>query len=86
MSTVKTAISLDNSLLEQVDFVAQEMGIPRSRLFVLAMELFLEQRQNKQLLDTINQVYREHPPTQQEETRLKEMQAFYTSGLEDEGW
>lgn len=86
MSTVKTAISLDKPLLEQVDSVAQEMGVPRSRLFVLAMEAFLEQRQNKQLLDAINQVYTEHPPTPQEETYLKEMQTLYTSGLEDEGW
>lgn len=86
MSTVKTAISLEKPLLEQIDSVAQEMGVPRSRLFVLAMEAFLEQRQNKQLLDTINQVYTEHPPTPQEETYLKEMQTLYTSGLEDEGW
>ena len=86
MSTVKTAISLDKPLLEQIDFVAQEMGIPRSRLFVIAMEAFLEQRQNKELLDTINQVYHEHPPTPQEETYLKEMQTLYASGLEDEGW
>ncbi|WP_420640649.1 CopG family ribbon-helix-helix protein [Candidatus Leptofilum sp.] len=86
MSTVKTAISLDKPLLEQVDSLAQEMGIPRSRLFVIAMEAFLEQYQNKQLLAAINQVYSEHPPTQQEETYLKEIQGLYASGLEDEGW
>lgn len=62
------------------------MGIPRSRLFVIAMESFLEQRQNKQMLDDINQTYREHPPTQQEEAYLREMQALYTSDLEDEEW
>ncbi|MEZ4592466.1 MAG: CopG family transcriptional regulator [Chloroflexota bacterium] len=86
MSTVKTAISLEKPLLEQVDSVAQEMGIPRSRLFVIAMETFLEQRQNRQLVEAINQVYTEHPPTPQEETYLKEMQSLYGSGLEDEGW
>ncbi len=86
MPTVKTAISLNKPLLEQIDSVAQEMGIPRSRLFVIAMENFLEQHQNKQLLEAINQVYTEHPPTPQEETYLKEMKALYSSGLEDEGW
>ncbi|MCA9918106.1 MAG: hypothetical protein KC445_09145 [Anaerolineales bacterium] len=86
MSTVKTAISLEKPLLEQIDSLAQEMGIPRSRLFVIAMETFLAQRQNKQMLDAINEVYQEHPPTPQEETYLKEMQALYASGLEDEGW
>lgn len=86
MSTVKTAISLEKPLLEQIDSLAQEMGIPRSRLFVIAMESFLEQHQNKQLVEAINQVYTEHPLTPQEETYLKEMQALYTSGLEAEEW
>ncbi|MCC6604009.1 MAG: CopG family transcriptional regulator [Anaerolineae bacterium] len=86
MSTVKTAISLEKPLLEQIDSLAQEMGIPRSRLFVIAMESFLEQHQNKQLVEAINQVYTEHPLTPQEETYLIEMQALYTSGLEAEEW
>ena len=86
MAHVKTAISLDKPLLEQIDLVAQEMGIPRSRLFVLAVEAFLEQRQNKQLLDKINQVYRENPPTEQEQAYLKEIQSLYDHMLENEGW
>lgn len=86
MSTVKTAISLDKILLEQIDSVAQELGIPRSHLFVIAMQAYLEQRQNKQLMDAINQAYHEHPPTEKELTQLKEVRELYASNLEDEEW
>lgn len=57
MATVKTAISLDKPLLEQVDIVAQEMGVPRSRLFALAVEEYLRRRENEQLVETINKVH-----------------------------
>ncbi len=40
MANVKTAISLEESLFHQIEAVAQEMQIPRSRLFVLAVRIF----------------------------------------------
>jgi metal-responsive CopG/Arc/MetJ family transcriptional regulator len=86
MANVKTAISLEKPLLEQVDLIAHEMGIPRSRLFVLAVEEFLQRRQNKQIMETINKVYSEHPPTEREQAQLKEMRRHYMSTLEDEEW
>jgi hypothetical protein len=86
MATVKTAISLNNRLLEQVDSAAQEMNIPRSRLFVLAVEAFLRQRENERLLKAINKAYDEHPPDERELVQLREMQHLYVSALEDEAW
>lgn len=86
MANVKTAISLNKPLLEQVDLAAQELGIPRSHLFVLAVEEFLERRQNKKLMERINQVYAQYPPTEQEQARLQEMKHLYESTLEDEEW
>ncbi len=61
MANVKTAISLGKPLLEQVDMTAQEMGIPRSRLFVLAVEEFLRRRENERLMEAINQAYSDLP-------------------------
>jgi metal-responsive CopG/Arc/MetJ family transcriptional regulator len=86
MANVKTAISLSKPLLEQVDATAKEMKIPRSRLFVLAVEAFLRRRENERLLETINKVYDEQPPTERELAQLREMQRLYTATLEDEAW
>jgi metal-responsive CopG/Arc/MetJ family transcriptional regulator len=59
MSNVKTAISLNEALLQKVDMVAQEMELPRSRLFVLAVEEFLQRLENQRLVDAINEVHGE---------------------------
>ena len=59
MPNVKTAISLKPELLEKVDSAAQEMEMPRSHLFVLAVEEFLQRLENQQLVETINKVHGE---------------------------
>ncbi len=55
--TVKTAISLDDSLMEQVKEIASETGYTRSGLFSLAMRGFIERYENKKIQDAINAVY-----------------------------
>ena len=57
MANVKTAISLQKSLFEQVEALADEMKIPRSRVFELAVEDFVRRHQNRRLLDRINAAY-----------------------------
>jgi len=66
MANVKTAISLEEPLLERVDGVAKEMGIPRSHLFVLAVEDFLRRRENERLLDVINAAYADMPDPEED--------------------
>ncbi len=61
MANVKTAISLQQSLFEQVDALAQEMQISRSRLFALAAEAFIQHHQNQKLLAAINDAYDDLP-------------------------
>ena len=85
MANVKTAISLKKALLEQVDSLAQEMDMPRSRLFVLAVEEFLQRRENERLLEAINKAYSE-PPSEEDEKYLQAIQYDYVKTLEDEGW
>jgi metal-responsive CopG/Arc/MetJ family transcriptional regulator len=57
MANVKTAVSLQKSLFEQVDALASEMKISRSRLFALALEDFIRRSQNQKLLEQINAAY-----------------------------
>ena len=48
--TVKTAISVDETLFEKVETLAQELSISRSRLFALAAQEFIEKHENQQAL------------------------------------
>ena len=54
MATVKTAISLDADLYDQAQKAAQKLGVPRSRLFSIALREFLSQQENRQLLGRLN--------------------------------
>ena len=69
MANVKTAISLQQALFEQVDALAQELQISRSRLFVLAVEAFIQRHQNRQLLEAINEAYGDLPDTEEQALR-----------------
>ena len=57
MSTIKTAISLQQSLFEQAEGLAKKLRISRSHLFVMALEEFIQRYQNRALLEEINQAY-----------------------------
>jgi Arc/MetJ family transcription regulator len=54
---MKTAISIDEELLQQADKTARRMGLSRSRLFALAMGDFLQRQRREQMLRRLNQVY-----------------------------
>ncbi len=61
MPKVKTAISIDENLLEETGNIAQELDIPRSQVVSLALEDYIRRYRNKQLLDQINDVYSDSP-------------------------
>ena len=54
---MKTAVSLPNLLFEKAEETASYMGIPRSRLFALALEEFIERHNGKMITEKINAVY-----------------------------
>lgn len=61
MATIKTAISLQYSLFEQVEDLAKQLNVSRSQLVALALEEFVQRQHNRQLLDAINQAYDDMP-------------------------
>ncbi len=83
MAHIKTAISLQESLFEQVDTLAHEMKVSRSRLFVLALEEYVRRHQNRQLLERINQAYRE-PGDASEQKRLHKTRRLHRKVVEGE--
>ena len=57
MATVKTAISIQESLFEQVNDLAEKLQMPRSQLFTLAVEEFIERHENRAIFKALNEVY-----------------------------
>jgi metal-responsive CopG/Arc/MetJ family transcriptional regulator len=86
MTKVKTTISLEKSLLEQVDLAAQAIGISRRNFLILAVEEFLQRSENERLLAAINKAYGENPLTEEEQAQLEAMRRYYAKTLEDEEW
>ena len=54
---MKTAISVEDSLLQAADKAAEAAGVSRSRLFSIAMEAYLKKLENDQLTEALNEVY-----------------------------
>ena len=69
MATVKTAISIQKSLFDQVNSLAEELHMPRSQLFVLAVEEFIERYHNRQMLETLNEIYADAPDPDEDALR-----------------
>jgi len=63
MPTVKTAISLDQSLFERSEQLARELKLSRSGLIGQALEEFIAKRRNRDLLARLNQAYADVPAT-----------------------
>ncbi|MBE3038719.1 MAG: hypothetical protein IMZ62_07895 [Chloroflexi bacterium] len=83
MEYVKTAISVKKSLFEAADELARRMKVPRSRLFVMAMEEYLQRRQNRELLEKFNAAYEDEPDPAELVLRERSLKA-YRETIEDE--
>jgi len=64
VAKVKTAISLEKPVLEEVNSLAKKLNISRSRLFALAVQEFIQRYKNKELLKSINKAYKDVPETE----------------------
>ena len=83
MTNVKTAISIDKTLFEQINKLADELNVSRSHLFVLAVEEFLQRYENQRLLEQLNQAY-DDLPLPEEKRILKGMRLSHRQLVEDE--
>ncbi len=61
MAHVKTAISLPEPLFEQMEALARETNLSRSRLVALALESFIQRHENQRLLAQLNAAYEAAP-------------------------
>ena len=65
MANIKTAISVQQSLYEKVGELARKLKIPRSRVFVLALEEFVQRQDNQLLLAQLNKAYEDAPTAEE---------------------
>jgi metal-responsive CopG/Arc/MetJ family transcriptional regulator len=64
MANIKTAISIEKPIFEQVNALAEDLNISRSRVFVLAVQEFITRHKNIELLDAINAAYDDVPDSE----------------------
>ncbi len=85
MATVKTAISIPESLFEELEVAAKEMQLSRSEVFRRAVERFLRDRESQRMMEKLKEVYSE-PPDEEEREYLRRMKVLYSKSLEREEW
>jgi len=69
MASTKTAISIESTLLRQIDALAADLGLARSRLMALAAEQFLKRHQNAELLSDLNASHADGPTEEEVDAR-----------------
>ena len=69
MPNIKTGISIEKPIFDQVNDLAQNLNISRSRLFVMAAQEFIQRHKNMELLQAINEAYDD---LQEPETKIVE--------------
>ena len=83
MASIKTAISLQESLFEEADALAHRMKISRSRLLALALEEFLRRERDRELIGRINEAYEDYPDSSELKQR-RAMRRLQREVVEDE--
>lgn len=58
-TTMKTAISLPDSVFEEAEAVAAKLGLSRSELYTKALKAYLRKYNRNRILNKLNQVYSE---------------------------
>jgi metal-responsive CopG/Arc/MetJ family transcriptional regulator len=59
LSSVKTAISVEKSLLDKIDAAAKNLSVSRSKFFAVAAEKYIHRIETQELIDKLNEAYSE---------------------------
>ncbi|OEU62231.1 MAG: CopG family transcriptional regulator [Desulfobacterales bacterium PC51MH44] len=64
MANIKTAISIEKPIFEQMNILATDLNISRSRVFSLAAQEFIQRHKNIKLLQLLNEAYDDLPESE----------------------
>jgi len=84
-TSIKTAISMQEELFKEVNKLAGELHVSRSRLFVMAVQEFIEKKKSYNLLSQINNAFNDHPDSEEIKIQSK-MRKKQAQKLEKESW
>jgi Arc/MetJ family transcription regulator len=79
---MKTAISIDDRLLQEADRAARDMGLSRSRLFSVALREYLHHRHAQEMIEQLNRAYGGDPDPAEQRT-VGRMKAKFRSALKE---
>jgi len=82
---IKTAISLEENLFNQVNQLANELHVSRSKLFTLAVKDYLKKQEGKKILAQLNAAYGDSP-SKEENVISKAMKKKQRKIAEQESW
>lgn len=85
MPGVKTAISLDENLFNEINQLASDMHVSRSKLFTLAVKDFLKKQESGKLLAQLNAAYADSP-SEEEKIISKAMHGKQRQIVGQESW
>ena len=85
MPGVKTAISLDEELLEEVDKLSHDLHVSRSKVFSMAVKDYLKKQENQSLLAQLNEAFEDFPSEEEREVS-KSMRLKHNKIIEPEPW
>lgn len=84
---MKTAISIPDDLFEKAEKTAKELGLPRSRLFALAIEEFIDHHSKETITEKLNLVYGKQNQSSPEESNSSRLStAILRETLADDTW
>ena len=84
-ASVKTAISMKKELFQEVNKLAGEMHVSRSKLFVMAVQDFIKKNENQKLLSQINKAVSDYPDSEENKVHSK-MRKKQITNLERDSW
>lgn len=85
MTTIKTAVSIEKELFHQVEELAGELQVSRSRLVSLALSAFIERHETQKLVDKLNEVYADGNNAEDKEY-LEAMWSYHVETTKDDRW
>ena len=86
MANIKTAISLPKEIFDAANQLAEDMKVSRSRLFVLAVQEYLERYRNRQTLEQINRAVEEIGESDEDQEWLARAFRSHKELMERDEW
>jgi metal-responsive CopG/Arc/MetJ family transcriptional regulator len=80
---MKTAISVEDELLDEADRTAKQMGLSRSRLFSIALQDYLRHRRQAEMSERLNQVYADETRDSGDRETLRAMKAKFRATIRE---